>query len=248
MSFPDHFSIDSRSYERFGPTYPEALFDFLESLCRRHRLAWDCATGSAQAALPLVGRFDCVLATDASLAQLAQARPVAGLDLLRCLAAVPALTPRSIDLLTVAQSLHCFDLDRLWPAVRRVAAAGAVVAVWCLPKVTIEPAIDRSVEYHYRRVVGRHWPPERRRVERGYDDLPFPFERLAPPSCEVTDRWGIDRLVGYLSTWSATARYRAAEREDPVPHLARQLAEVWGRPSGRRRVTWPLSLRVGRVE
>ena len=71
--FADHFSAIASDYAAARPTYPPALFDWLASLVPRTGAAWDCAAGSGQATLELARRFDRVLATDASAAQLAQA-------------------------------------------------------------------------------------------------------------------------------------------------------------------------------
>ena len=75
MSFQDkdHFSGHADCYEAFRPTYPAALFDSLASLCPRRELAWDCATGNGQAAVPLAAYFKRVVATDASEKQIEQA-------------------------------------------------------------------------------------------------------------------------------------------------------------------------------
>jgi len=66
----DHFSGHAGCYEAFRPTYPEALFAYLSSLCPLHDLAWDCATGNGQAAVPLAAHFRAVIATDASHKQI----------------------------------------------------------------------------------------------------------------------------------------------------------------------------------
>ena len=60
-------------------------------------------------------------------------------------------------------------------------------------------------------------------------------------------RWHLGDLIGYFSSWSAVARFRAAEARDPLPEVADALAEVWGDPGREREITWPLHLRVGRV-
>ncbi len=51
-AFHDHFSAVSDTYAQYRPHYPQALFDYLASLTPRHDCAWDCATGSGQAAPP----------------------------------------------------------------------------------------------------------------------------------------------------------------------------------------------------
>jgi len=58
--------------------------------------------------------------------------------------------------------------------------------------------------------------------------------------------WTLAQLTGYLRTWSATVRFVEAHGHDPVVALERDLAVHWDTPDGRRRVSWPLSLRVGR--
>jgi methylase of polypeptide subunit release factors len=73
VTFKDHFSIGSQDYREFRPGYPESLFSYLASLCAAHDLAWDCATGSGQAAVSLADSFASVIATDASAEQIASA-------------------------------------------------------------------------------------------------------------------------------------------------------------------------------
>ena len=68
MSFKDHFSTQSSAYSRYRPGYPAELFQYLASLTAEHELAWDCATGSGQAALALTPLYSKVIASDASQA------------------------------------------------------------------------------------------------------------------------------------------------------------------------------------
>ncbi|MEX2155506.1 MAG: class I SAM-dependent methyltransferase [Gemmatimonadales bacterium] len=75
MSFADHFSGVSAAYAAFRPHYPEALFTFLAQAAPARQAAWDCGTGSGQAALGLARHFARVTATDASDAQIAHATP-----------------------------------------------------------------------------------------------------------------------------------------------------------------------------
>ena len=61
--FADHFSDQSQDYARFRPNYPPGLFAWLAEIAPQRRLAWDCATGSGQAALGLSQHFDQVVAS-----------------------------------------------------------------------------------------------------------------------------------------------------------------------------------------
>lgn len=73
--FVDRFAPMAADYVDFRPHYPKALFDWLAGLTPGQTLAWDCATGTGQAAVGLAALFERVVATDASAAQIGQATP-----------------------------------------------------------------------------------------------------------------------------------------------------------------------------
>jgi len=56
----------------------------------------------------------------------------------------------------------------------------------------------------------------------------------------------LDAFLGYVGTWSAVVKARAAEGQDPVEDLRAAIAAPWGDPRHARRVTWPLNIRAGR--
>src|SRR5687768_3151740 len=68
--FADHSSRDSSGYAKFRPKYPAALFEWLATLPPRQSVAWDCGTGTGQAATMLTRYFAQVMASDPSRAQL----------------------------------------------------------------------------------------------------------------------------------------------------------------------------------
>lgn len=245
--FRDQFSSVAEQYVRFRPTYPDELFDWLAELAPDRALAWDCATGSGQAAAGLARRFDRVVATDASPAQLANAPPHPRVEYRRAPAEASGLPEGSASLITVAQALHWIELEPFWREVRRVGREGGIIAVWCYSGLEIEPAVDAVIGRFYRETVGPFWAPERRFVDTGYRTLPFPFAELPAPRFTMATDWTLGHLEGYLRSWSATANYRAALGEDPVPGLHPSLAAAWGDPSRARVVRWPLHLRAGRV-
>ena len=70
QEFKDHFSDRSNDYARYRPVYPVALFAYLASITPEHMRAWDCATGTGQAALMLADYYSEVIATDASASQI----------------------------------------------------------------------------------------------------------------------------------------------------------------------------------
>lgn len=131
MEFQDHFSGHAADYAVHRPTYPQGLFRYLSGLLTRRERVWDCATGNGQAALLLAEYFDEVVATDASRRQLAAA-PAHPRIRYRCAPAERApLETESVDLVTVAQALHWFDVDAFHREVCRVLRPGGLLAVWC---------------------------------------------------------------------------------------------------------------------
>jgi pimeloyl-ACP methyl ester carboxylesterase len=243
----DYFSGHAGCYEASRPDYPQALFDYLASLCPRRELAWDCATGNGQAAVPLARYFSVVLATDVSRKQIDQARACERVHYSVAAADRASIANGSVDLVTVAQAIHWFDLRRFYAEVARVTRSGSIVAVWCYEMHSISPEIDRIVQRLYSDIVGPDWPPERRLVENGYRTLPFPFEELAVPPFEMKQQWDLNRALGYFASWSATQRYRARTGTDPLELIKPDLEAAWGELSLTRDVIWPLNVRIGRV-
>jgi SAM-dependent methyltransferase len=244
--FKDHFSLLAAQYSQFRPMYPAALFEYLAGLCPRREQAWDCACGNGQASVSLGECFESVIATDAAAAQIAAAQPHPKVHYRCARAEASALAPACVDLVTVAQALHWLDLESFYAEVRRVLRPAGVLAVWCYGRVEVEDSlIDTPLQSLYREVVGPFWPPERAHVEDGYASLPFPFAPLPAPAFAMETRWSLAHLMGYVRSWSATAAYIKHHGHDPVGSLEKQLEPLWGDPQRSRRITWPLSLRVG---
>lgn len=246
MKSPDRFGAAASQYVTFRPHYPEALFDRVASLPARRGIALDCGTGSGQAAGGLVRRFDRVVAMDASEPQLS-----AGLRHVRVLRVRGAseripLATGVVDLVTVAQALHWFDVPTFFEEASRVLADGGAVAVWTYDQPAVNGDIDAVLEHFYRNVVGAWWAPQRRIVEERYRTIPFPFDEVEIEPMEISAELTLDQLVGYAGTWSATLARTAAE-SDPIPALRADLTHHWPDPAERRLVRWPLTVRAGRV-
>jgi SAM-dependent methyltransferase len=188
-----------------------------------------------------------VVATDASSAQIANAEPHARVSYRVAPAHASGLPDHSVGLVTVAQSLHWFDLPAFYAEVRRVLKPGGLLAVWTYGRPLIEPqVVDEVVAEFYRNVVGPYWPPERRWVEEGYRSLDFPFDEVPIAAPALTASWNLPQLLGYVGTWSAVTRYVQATGSDPLVALRQRLVPHWGSPEQARLIQWPLSVRAGR--
>ena len=245
MAFQDHFSTQAGEYTRFRPRYPGELFEYLASLPRARSRAWDCGTGNGQAACDLARWFREVVATDPSQSQISHAVAHPKVQYLVSAAEHAPLPNDSVDLVTVAQALHWFDLERFYAEVRRVGRAGSVLAVWSYGLARITPAVDAAVWTLYHDILGEYWPPERTIVEEGYKTLAFPFEELSAPRFTMSARWSLTDLVGYLGTWSSTQAYIKRHQADPVGLVGDELLAAWGASDRQCQVRWPLVLRVG---
>jgi SAM-dependent methyltransferase len=246
-AFKDHFSATAAEYAAFRPTYPAALFDFVATLPERRRAAWDCATGNGQAAVPLAGYFDRVVATDASAEQIVHATPHARVSYRVALSDASGLESASMDLVTVAQALHWLPHERFFAEARRVLAPGGALAVWCYTMAVITPPIDEVVTRYYAVTCGPYWSPERALVDEGYRSIAMPIDEVAAPPLAIEASLTLAQFGGYMRTWSATRKLAAATGEDPVVAIEAELGPLWGEPGATRLVRWPIRLRAGRL-
>ena len=248
MSFRDHFSKVASGYATYRPRYPGALFDFLAERAPSRSLAWDCGCGNGQATLDLAERFDHVIGTDPSEAQIAQAPPHPRIEWRVAPGERSGIPDATCDVVTVAQALHWLDIDAFFREAARVARPAGLVAVWTYGDVRLDDRdADEVVRHFARTTVGPYWPLQRRIVDDGYRSITLPFEEIDVPTFEMADRWTLDQLLGYVRTWSATTRYREALNEDPTIDFAAQLGQRWGDPDEARRVWWPLTVMAGRT-
>ena len=246
--FKDLFSSQAATYSEIRPDYPLALYDFVCGLVEPRRTAWDCATGSGQAATALTQYFDHVIATDASAEQIKHARPHPKVEYRVATAEQSGLASASVQLVTVAQALHWFDRDRFYDEARRVLVPNGVIAVWSYgdPIILEAPTLDAALQQFNKGTLGAYWPTDRGLVGSHYRELPFPFEEISAPALVIERQWTLTELAQYARTWSSRTRYVAQHSVDPVSAFEASLEELWGGPAARHLVRWPLTVRVGK--
>ena len=240
------FGAVAGAYAAVRPTYPDALFAWLAATSPGRALAWDCATGTGQAAVTLAAHFDGVVATDLSAAQLAHARPHPRVRYAVAPAEASPLDDASADLVTVAQALHWFDRDRFFAEAERVLRPGGLLAAWTYGLFESTPDVDRIVRHYHDDVLGPYWSSARHLVNEGYASIRFPLEPVAVPPFAMTAPWTLDRVVGYLATWSARQACLDATGQDPLPAVRAALTAAWGDPERARPIRWSLAVYVRR--
>lgn len=116
-----------------------------------------------------------------------------------------------------------------------------------LPDRSVDLAVAAQapvLAHFYDRVLEGYWPPERRHVDQAYRSLPFPFDEIPGPEREINVSWSLHHVMGYVETWSAVRALEAAEGRAAIDRLRRELMKVWGASPRRRRIAWPLAVRL----
>lgn len=237
-----------RGYALFRPQYPPALAAHLAALAPRRGRALDVGCGSGQLTLPLARHFGAVIGVDPSREQLDNAPADDRVTWLCAPAEDIPLEDASVDLIAAAQAAHWFDRPAFYAQARRLAAPGAVIALvtYGAPRLDDDALNARFARFH-RDEIGPFWPPERKLVDSGYAALDFPFEELPAPAFAIERDWRLGEFLGYVSTWSAVRRAAEARRADVLAAFARDLSSLWNGEERRRRVTWPINMRIGRI-
>jgi len=244
MFFKDHFSGNAEAYAAYRPTYPYELYQYILDYVNHNEVAWDCATGNGQAAVALSPYFQRIIATDASTNQIERAQRRDNVDYRVVLAEQPGIRSQTIDLITVAQAAHWFDLDKFYREVNHVAKPGAIIALWCYGLAQISPEIDEIIFKLYNEILGEYWPTERKYVENQYQDLPFPFKTIPSPDFTIENNWSVDLFKNYLCTWSSSQNYHKMNQVNPLDLISKDLDESWS-AGDIKIVKWSIYLKLG---
>ena len=249
MSNAELFSTVAREYANFRPGYPPELFAWLARISPSREAVWDCGCGSGQASVALAEHFAVVHATDVAPEQIAAAKPHPRVRYSVAPAEHSGLPDQSVDLVTVAQALHWFDVTAFYAEAARVArpgsaAGGVELSAAAVRRRGARPAILRVLLAGGRAVLA----PERRHIEAGYRTLPFPFEEIEAP--EFGARARLEPRPG-RGLREQLVRHRALSQgagRRPRAAAARFARAPPGRPTAPAcAIRMPLGLRVGKL-
>ncbi|XP_004293308.1 PREDICTED: putative methyltransferase DDB_G0268948 [Fragaria vesca subsp. vesca] len=260
----DLFLKQSKQYAVGRPGYPEKLFQFIASKAPAHDLAWDVGTGTGQAARSLAEIYKNVVATDTSQTQLECAPKLPNVRYVHTSAVLTipeieqkVLAPKSsVDLVTIAQALHWFDLPSFYEQVKWVLKKpNGVIAAWCYTLPRINNNVDTLFGRFYSIDVEPYWEPPRKLVDNKYSTIDFPFEPVSgegstgPFEFAAETLMGLDDFFTYLRSWSGyqTAKDKGVEllNED----VMEQFKQAWNVDGGdgQKVVNYTIYLRIGRV-
>lgn len=243
----DHFSNSSDNYAKFRPTYPQTIFEFIYPLLKEKNRAWDCGTGSGQVAQELSKEFVLVEATDISQSQLDNAYQAENINYTKQTSEQTNFEDDTFDLITVAQAVHWFDVERFNKEVKRVGKPNSIIALIGYELFNVSPEIDDIILHFYKNIIGPYWDPERKHLEQKYQTIDFPFKELETPEITNIKLWKLENLIGYLNTWSSVKHFIKKNEYNPLDEISNELTKAWG-STEIRKINFPIIFRAGRIK
>jgi len=159
----------------------------------------------------------------------------------------------TIDLVTIAQAVHWFDLPTFYQQVKWVLKRPhGVIAAWCYYLPRVSEAVDTVLDQLYSTEASVYWDPACKLFDDKYASIDFPFELVdgadhtGPFEFVTENEMNFDEFLSYIRSWSAyqTAKQKGLELlgEDVV----QKLKLGWGEDA-KKIVKFPVYLRIGRV-
>lgn len=245
----DFFSEQSAYYARYRPVYPPELYTCISSLCKQHSCAWDVATGNGQAAVALSHLFQEVYASDFSEQQLEHAIAMPNIRYVHEAAEQSSLSPRSVDLITVATAIHWFDKPKFFAEVNRVLRPDGLLFVWSYGGCKIEPEIDTIINHFNFEYLLDYWHDgAKENWNDRYQSLHLPFIPVDTPNFTAKAMYTLQEVMNYMFSWSGVQNYIRREGKSPLEYIAEPLEAVWGDPNQKREVRWPLHSKCSRKQ
>ncbi len=246
-----HFANVANQYASFRPTYDPALLRGLVALTGHTHtpapvVALDIAAGSGQATMHLAEYAQTVIASDLAFSQIASMPIHPRIHRYVARAEASGLPNHSIDLITVAQSMHWFDIDAFHREVYRILKPHGIIAVWTYALLSGTPVLTEIINRLYQHTTP-WWPADRAHVDNHYATLEFPYQRIDFTPPPMIMHYTLDHLLGYLRTWSGVQRYLKDQGHDPVSLFVDEFTHAWGvSPSTPLPFQFDLTLLVGR--
>ncbi|CAJ0856926.1 974_t:CDS:2 [Entrophospora sp. SA101] len=258
MSTFSSIDYDSAAYNTYRPTYPQKLFENVYNYHKSHNgsfdAALDVATGTGQVTQVLADSFKKVCGVDSSATMLENAVKKSNITYSTSSAEnLKRFDDSSIDLLTVAQAAHWFDLPKFLEGSYRVlksplsssSGGGGTLAIWGYSynifdnyPTASELLIDYSTNF-----MDDYWERGRLALDNLYRGFEIPERLFKNVKFEIYDGtkkseqyrlmeadWTISQYEKYLKTWSCykTFLLKNPNVEDPVNKLIARMKEVEG--------------------
>uniref|UniRef100_A0A2N9FRY9 Methyltransferase type 11 domain-containing protein n=1 Tax=Fagus sylvatica TaxID=28930 RepID=A0A2N9FRY9_FAGSY len=255
------FDKQAEIYLDARPTYPTEWFSKLAALTSQHSLAWDVGTGNGQAALGVAEHFEQVIGTDISEAQIKHARQHPRVKYIHTplsLSDDELVTliggENSVDLVTVAEAVHWFDLPKFYSLVTRLLRKpGGVIGVWGYNDMVVSPTFD-PVMHRVHDTIIPFYDTKAQHMLDGYKTLPFPFESIGlgsegePLQLDIQKMMSFEGFVRFSKSSSAITKAKDQGVDLLSEGVIKELKSAWGGPNVVRTVIYKAFMLLGKVK
>lgn len=159
----------------------------------------------------------------------------------------------SVDLVTVAQAVHWFDLPNFYNLVSRILRKpGGVVAVWCYNDIEVSPTFDTMMKKFHDTTLP-FWNSNIQYIFDGYKTLPFPFESVGlgyegkPLPLDIPKELSFEGFLRMLRSWSALTTAKEQGIDLLSENVVKEFESAWGGSNLVRSVTYKAFMLVGKV-
>ncbi|EGC30491.1 hypothetical protein DICPUDRAFT_157783 [Dictyostelium purpureum] len=230
--FDDKFGSVSKNYKNFRPTYSDELFSIIDDFCAKDKrdLAIDIGCGSGQATVRLSEYFKKVIGYEPSEGQIQHAEPAKNVEYKVSTAEKIDLPNESVDLITVAQAAHWFNLPVFYDETKRLLKNDGSLIIWSygLMNITNNDAAQKIHQNHYYKTIGnQYWAPERKYIDDEYRDIKPTYENTTRKTISLPKKMSINDFVGYYSSWSGYANYLKKGNPDVLPSIKQTLLDAY---------------------
>ncbi|XP_021746980.1 putative methyltransferase DDB_G0268948 isoform X2 [Chenopodium quinoa] len=161
----------------------------------------------------------------------------------------------SVDLITVAQAMHWFDLSKFYEVVRwALKKPNGIIAAWCYTTPLVNEEVDAVFWPFYKGFSGPGWEETTKAVDDKYRSIHFPFEPVdgladtGPFEFKNEKVMSLEDYFAYIRSWSA---YNAAKEkgvEMLTDEQVERLKHAWMNDGKNEKVVkFPVYLRMGKV-
>ncbi|ORX52295.1 S-adenosyl-L-methionine-dependent methyltransferase [Hesseltinella vesiculosa] len=269
-------SFDALSYMNFRPSYNKlAMQSFLQHHHGDRLLAVDLGCGPGTATLLLTDCFDQVIGIDPSDSMLvtarstAKAKGITNVDFVQGSDHKLPLADHSVDLLTIAQSLHWFDPTLFLPEAKRVLKPSGTLVAWGYMYGEIDGHSDLLRQLGRHTTLADYWEPGRTIAEGGciswlplfqqyfghvqhfsYPTKLTPMSQIQHPPWMDPSELTYPGLVQYTKTWSCYKNWK----DDPANANQPDVIDAFFQANLRHtsestyRIQWPHSIILAQFE
>nr|CAG8641188.1 13018_t:CDS:2 [Entrophospora candida] len=256
MSTFSSIDYDSAAYNTYRPTYPQKLFEKVYNYHESHNgsfdAALDVATGTGQVTQVLADSFKKVYGVDSSATMLENAVKKSNITYSTSTAEnLNRFDDSSIDLLTVAQAVHWFDLPKFLEESYRVlkspsssSGGGGTLAIWGYSHNIFDnyPTASELLDDYSTNFMGEYWERGKSALDNLYSGFEIPERLFKNVKFEVYD--GTKKSEQYClmeADWTISRHEKYLK--DPANKLIARMKEVEGWESNQLlKISWPTAL------